>query len=237
MSGELSEGLALHTRGGVIRSITPILGNYFDLQDTRSYVQDASRIFFSRVAATRIRTWITHSTDNSLWIQGSAEESHPSRAMLAAVSVTVQPYLTISYFCPLGTAFPSSQAEPTCKEMLLDMIKRLIVKLVFVLPDEIFTTYDLSSSRFEILVEPEVDIRAALGLLRDIRLLSKYEEINCAIEGVQFLEDRTDIFHMQNLRRTLRQITMIMKTCFTSDGYVHVLDDLLRRGYVDEVRV
>ncbi|KAK6948146.1 hypothetical protein Daesc_009910 [Daldinia eschscholtzii] len=200
MSGEVCQGLAPYTRGAVIRSITPILGNYFDSQDTRSYVQDASQMLFSRVPATRIRTWITHSTDNSLWIQGSAEESHPSRAMLAAVSVMVQPYPTISHFCSLGTAFPSDQAEPTSKEMLLDMIKRLIVKLVFVLPDEIFTTYDLSSSRFEILAEPEVDIRKALGLLRDIRLLSKYEEVNCVIEGVQFLEDRTDIFHIRNLR-------------------------------------
>ncbi|KAI1802387.1 hypothetical protein F4811DRAFT_401863 [Daldinia bambusicola] len=236
---EIIEDPPPYTRDAVVDTITPILGSHLISQDIGRYIHASSQVSLPRRASSQIRSWAARLSDNPLWIQGPAETPYPSKAMLTGLAITRQYHPSISHFC--STRPPSGggggAAPNTCREMLADMFKQLIVELVFALPDEIYTTIDLSASRFEVLAQPEVDVSAVLGLLKDVRLLSRHEEINCIIEGVQLLENRDDMCHTRNLERTLRLIMEIMKTCFTSDGYVNILNDLVECGRVIKVYV
>ncbi|KAL8744862.1 MAG: hypothetical protein Q9190_002936 [Brigantiaea leucoxantha] len=157
---------------------------------------------------------------------------------------------------------PGTVPQPSCRELLLDMVKSLIVQLALLLPERFVTRLDLSSARFQKL-HGACGIEDTILLLRDLRsLIPKY--FHCIICGLQELEDRNDaqlsrdLLHVVTTLATLhedkamsvsreesetvlhdveenRRVLQTTKLCFTSDGYVDALARLAERGHVDKI--
>lgn len=193
----------------ILNLLEPVVKRFRD--DTQAVVNitsSALHVSIDDQVKRRIDTWITNPCCEALWILGPHDVSHPSQNTLTAVCLMAlssrHDVPSLSYFCSLRT-LSSLGSRLTHKEILLDMIKSFIVQLLLRCPEHIATELDLSSSRFSMLMEPDVDIGMALELFFDVRTLAP-RYMHCVIEAVQELEDRGDAQHTRQLQRALREI-------------------------------
>lgn len=193
----------------ILNLLEPVVKRFRD--DTQAVVNitsSALHVSIDDQVKRRIDTWITNPCCEGLWILGPHDVSHPSQNTLTAVCLIAlssrHDVPSLSYFCSLRT-LSSLGSRLTHKEILLDMIKSFIVQLLLRCPEHIATELDLSSSRFSMLMEPDVDIGMALELFFDVRTLAP-RYMHCVIEAVQELEDRGDAQHTRQLQRALREI-------------------------------
>lgn len=193
----------------ILNLLEPVVKRFRD--DTQAVVNitsSALHVSIDDQVKRRIDTWITNTCCEALWILGPHDVSHPSQNTLTAVCLIAlssrHDVPSLSYFCSLRT-LSSLGSRLTHKEILLDMIKSFIVQLLLRCPEHIATELDLSSSRFSMLMEPDVDIGMALELFFDVRTLAP-RYMHCVIEAVQELEDRGDAQHTRQLQRALREI-------------------------------
>lgn len=193
----------------ILNLLEPVVKRFRD--DTQAVVNitsSALHVSIDDQVKRRIDTWITNPCCEALWILGPHDVSHPSQNTLTAVCLIAlssrHDVPSLSYFCSLRT-LSSLGSRLTHKEILLDMIKSFIVQLLLRCPEHIATELDLSSSRFSMLMEPDVDIGMALELFFDVRTLAP-RYMHCVIEAVQELEDRGDAQHTRQLQRALREI-------------------------------
>lgn len=193
----------------ILNLLEPLVKRFRDdTQAVVSITSSALHVSIDDQVKRRIDTWITNPCCEALWILGPHDVSHPSQNTLTAVCLIAlssrHDVPSLSYFCSLRT-LSSLGSRLTHKEILLDMIKSFIVQLLLRCPEHIATELDLSSSRFSMLMEPDVDIGMALELFFDVRTLAP-RYMHCVIEAVQELEDRGDAQHTRQLQRALREI-------------------------------
>lgn len=193
----------------ILNLLEPVVKRFRD--DTQAVVNitsSALHVSIDDQVKRRIDTWITNPGCEAVWILGPHDVSHPSQNTLTAVCLIAlssrHDVPSLSYFCSLRT-LSSLGSRLTHKEILLDMIKSFIVQLLLRCPENIATELDLSSSRFSMLMEPDVDIGMALELFFDVRTLAP-RYMHCVIEAVQELEDGGDAQHTRQLQRALREI-------------------------------
>lgn len=168
----------------------------------------------------------------------------------------------ITYFCTLDAMESTIASELSYKKLLKDMIQSLIVQLVILMPERVITSVDLSSERFEKLQKDFFSIHETLQLLRDLRSLAP-SYLHCIIDSAQILENREDKQHMKDLINTLSTLAtmhrdnlktipsrnletaqsvneeqcplQITKLCFTTDGYVDALAQLVENDSLDKI--
>ncbi|KAI4139375.1 MAG: hypothetical protein L6R39_006320 [Caloplaca ligustica] len=168
----------------------------------------------------------------------------------------------VFYSCALTPENRGHNAQWSSGRALSDMVKSLAVQLIFLLPEKFISTRNFALDRFERLQHELLDIDDTLDLLQDLRsLVPPY--LHCVVSGVQYLEDRDDKQHSRNLLRVLSTLTgqhkqsaeaashinrngapdqaevsdslQITKVCFTSDGYVDTLAQLVEQGCLSKV--
>ena len=160
----------------------------------------------------------------------------------------------ISYFCTLSNANVSSMSRASPEKLLSDLVKSVITQIVLLLRKNPPISSDLLPSRFEQLTKDgDFDFDYGVQLLHDVRALTP-AYLHCIIEGGHMLEDRENSTHTRNLERILKElvpsgedeletchdgqhetsgevaepeIQRIVKTCFTTDGYMDALARLV----------
>ncbi|CAJ2509403.1 Uu.00g144290.m01.CDS01 [Anthostomella pinea] len=253
-------------RGGFDRQITlallaPITAKYNqDIQNIVAITSRASNITIDHHVKRRIDAWTTSQQSDSIWLQGPHEISHPSQNTLTAVCLVAlsnnSDIPCLSYFCSLEVHASGHPRIPSCRDMLLDLVKSFIVQLLLLLPEQVGDTTSLSPERFAKLVDPGVELDDALSLLHDLRAHAP-PYLHCVIEAAQEVEDRSDSKHTRNLLRVLRELVesprlgnvpgardqgrqqaeKVIKVCLTTDGYVDALAELAQKGAVEKVQI
>ncbi|KAI1131428.1 hypothetical protein F5Y10DRAFT_233646 [Nemania abortiva] len=241
----------------ILELLGPITTKYGrDMQLIVETALRASRVHIYDGTKRRIDSWTTNTHSDKLWIQGLHEVSHPSQNTLTSVGLVALANNSripcLSYFCSLGVYDSPETSSMSCEEMLRDLLKSLIVQLLLMLPNDIETTMpNLSTRRFERLLDPHFNVEEAVLLFRDLRGLGP-SYMHCVIDAIQELEDRSDSAHTKNLLRVLREIanpfggsdkhsllgsdeSKVVKICFVSDGYTDVLAELAQYGHIEKV--
>ncbi|KAI1643480.1 uncharacterized protein F4817DRAFT_368391 [Daldinia loculata] len=249
----------LNSRRVVQDVLRPILIRHLlDMDNIENTIVTTSRSPLQDHIKNRIYDWATSSHQDAIWIQGPHGAPYPSQNTLTAIFIKALSkdleIPCVSYFCSLRLhGVPLGQdglSTLSCQELLLEMVKSIVAQLANFLPRLIFRGVDPSIARIVSLINPEADISVALEILREIRNAAPLR-LHCIIEGVQLLEDRSNLRHTQNLRRTLHELSNIStpmpwlledeawatKTCFTSGGYVDALAQMVEDGHVDKVEV
>ncbi len=166
-----------------------------------------------------IQSWWGSKGSDMLWIQNCHREiDEPSVAReLVTFAKEAQDVMVLSYFCqrvdPEGLPFDKA-------EQFLDLLYSLIRQFCTSITEDLFTSLDLSSSRFSTLDGTLDSTDVALQLLRDLLSLAT-EPILIAIDELEVLDfSGEDILegYLQRLFEMLRNEngSAVIKTLFTT---------------------
>ncbi|KAI2776545.1 hypothetical protein F4815DRAFT_503236 [Daldinia loculata] len=249
-----------YNRDEILQTLSLIQTGYY--RQHNSFVDILSSVSLEALIQshikTRISSWIQSINEDTIWIQGSLHgvwiptSQNTLEAIYAKVASDNAGIANVSYFYSLRPPVFTGQPEPSKGEMLLDMVKSIIVQLVMLLPEELYTDMNLSTERFLRLTDPGVNINTALSLMRDIRVFAP-PYLNCIVEGLEKVESPTDARHTRDLLRTLLELSKhtpelasnvrvgdyvaakAVKACFTSTGNVVALDNMVNTGRAEKV--
>lgn len=191
----------------------------------------------------KLQEWNSKPSRAALWIEGPSEAETPSQNTLTSaslVSVTQRTSVnSIFYFCQLPTSPGALVGNST--QAFLHAISSLISQLVQYVPAEFNSDVDFSTTRFAGLDGSDRSLPKALSLLRDVLCVST-GLVYCVIDGIQFLENLDDSPYTALMEQFIGLLCgadlpsdLILKSCFTTDGYSSVLGDLSRADRVEQI--
>ncbi|KAI0870117.1 hypothetical protein GGS24DRAFT_476517 [Hypoxylon argillaceum] len=189
-------------------ALTPIFAKFGqDIDNLVEIASQALKIKVGYLVRGRIGTWTTNIESDKLWIQSGYETSHPSQSTLIAASLAAlsneNDIPCVSYFCSLQT-HNAYETVPSRRCMLLDMVKSLTAQLLLIYKST-QPKADISLESFKQLINPELDLKTALTLLRETRSILPHLT-HFLIEGVQELENRSDIQQTRDLQEVLQEV-------------------------------
>ncbi|KAL8707335.1 MAG: hypothetical protein Q9220_007625 [cf. Caloplaca sp. 1 TL-2023] len=151
----------------------------------------------------RLEDWNKHPDSTSLWIQGPYDVPKPSQNTLFAVCLVALSQNSgipcVFYSCSLEAM---SHREVSREELLMAMVKSLIFQMVLLLPHDFIADVDFSMEQFHRLAHDAMNAFESVDLLIELRRrTSPY--IHIVIDGIEVLEDRSDMEQTRNLKTFL----------------------------------
>ncbi|KAI1477679.1 hypothetical protein F4774DRAFT_427095 [Daldinia eschscholtzii] len=200
--------------------------------------------------------WDGSGEEDCIWIETPHMPIGYSQNTLVAmhiVSLSANNNIPCLFYFNSLTTRPNEGPQLTRWALMMDMLRSIVVQLLLILPREIYTDIDLSTSRFEKLAETSASLHDSLALLRDVRA-HVGDKLYCVIEGVQKIDEPNDLAHSAALEAILLEfrshISLLVsnaslgshiprktvKACFTSDGPTTVLEVMERQGQVVKIQ-
>lgn len=212
------------------------------LEQVRSLRDRTSHLEIDRRVVSKLREWISDSRDSRLWIQGEAHVPAPSQNTLTAIALMMassnSESATISVFC-------NSLGNGSSSQILATVLDTCVAQVVTLLPEVISTDLELSADRITTCMELDSPTMDKIALFEDLLSLVQRPIVQI-IDSFQILEDESDVVHTQHLRaftellckhRTGADVPLdVDKVCFTTDGYVDILAEMVEQGSLNLTR-